>query len=175
MSIDWPSLLTERFTIRLWGPDDIADLLDLDDDPDVIRHVGPVWPRERRAQAWHEVAHDPGARPCLVIHERAGGAFLGWIFLRPFADGTTDWELGYRLRKAAWGRGVASECARALVGWGWTRPEINVICAVYEPENTASRAVMLKLGMTDAGFRDYRDEGPLACCMMARPDGCPAP
>ena len=43
-----------------------------------------------------------------------------------------------------------------------------MIGAVYAAPNAASRAIMLKLGMRDAGMRDYLDEGPLCYCEMRR-------
>lgn len=163
-----PDLETTRFTLRLWSEADIPALLDLDDDPAVTRYTGPNPPRADREAAWRAAAGDPASRPCLCIREKASGTFVGWAFLRPFRDGSGDWELGYRLRAAWWGRGVGSEVAAALVAWGWRQPEIDVIGAVYEAPNLASRAVMLKVGLRDAGTRDYPGEGPLPYCEARR-------
>lgn len=169
MSHPIPSLDTARFSLRLWTAADIPDLLDLDDDPEVTRHTGPNPPRAEREAAWRARIGDEAGRPCLVIREHVSGRFAGWVFLRPFRDGSGDWELGYRLCRAVWGRGVGTEVARAVVDWGWQQPQITVIGAVYEAANTASRAIMLRLGMVDAGTRDYPPEGPLPYCEACRP------
>lgn len=165
-----PSLDTMRFTLRLWGPSDIPDLLDLDDDPEVTRYVGPTAPRAERESAWRAAADDPATRPVLCIRGKSDGVFVGWAFLRPFRDASGDWELGYRLRQSFWGKGVGAEVATALMAWGWSQPHITVIGAVYEAPNVASRAIMLKVGMKDAGTRDYPGEGPLPYCEARR--GC---
>ena len=164
-----PDLLTERFSLKLWQENDLPDLLDLDDDPEVVRYVGPNPPRGEREESWRGFIGNEAGRPCLCIRDRVTGEFMGWAFLRPFRDGSGDWELGYRLRKAAWGRGIGTEVALAVVAWGWQQPEIAVIGAVYEAPNVASRAIMLKVGMHDAGERMYHHEGMLPYCMMTRP------
>jgi RimJ/RimL family protein N-acetyltransferase len=163
-----PSLDTGRFTLRLWTPADIPALLDLDDDPQVTRYTGPNPPRPEREAAWLALAATPGARPCLCIRPHGSPEFVGWAFLRPFRDDTGDWELGYRLHRAWWGRGVGTEVAQALMAWGWQQPQIAVIGAVYEAANSGSRAIMLKVGMQDAGTRDYMAEGPLPYCEARR-------
>lgn len=170
MTFPIPSLDTPRFTLRLWTAADILDLLDLDDDPDVVRYVGPTLPRPEREANWRGFIGNEAGRPVLCIREKASGTFLGWAFLRPFRDTSGDWELGYRLRKAVWGQGVGSEVARALMDWGWQQKEIDVIGAVYETPNVASRAIMLKVGMKDAGERMYHNEGMLPCCEIRRAD-----
>jgi RimJ/RimL family protein N-acetyltransferase len=164
-----PTLQTRRFHVRLWGPGDLEDLLDLDDDPDVIRYVGPTLPRAERAALWRSCFGSEYKRPQLCIRDKSTTEFMGWAFLRPFRDESGDWELGYRLRKAAWGKGIGFEVASALMDWGWQQPEIKVIGAVYETPNTASRAIMLKVGMIDAGERQYQNEGPLPYCEARHP------
>ena len=52
-----------------------------------------------------------------AARETRSGAFLGWFSLRPVDEGVA--ELGYRLRREAWGRGFASEGAAALVVRGF--------------------------------------------------------
>lgn len=163
-----PSLDTERFCLRLWTAADIPDLLDLDDDPDVTRYVGPNPPRAEREAAWPAAAEYPASRPCLCVRDHGTGAFAGWAYLRPFRDSSGDWELGYRLHTAWWGKGVGTEVARALMTWGWAQPAIAVIGAVYERPNVASRAIMLKIGMKDAGERFYPGEGMLPYCEARR-------
>jgi len=163
-----PVLDTDRFTVRLWSEADIPDLLDLDDDPDVTRYTGPNPPRAEREARWRGRLRDRTQRPYLCVRHRQTGEFVGWALICPFTDGSGDWELGYRYRKAWWGQGVGSEVARALMGWGWAQPEIDVIGAVYDPLNGASRAILLKVGMKDAGERHYFDERPLPYCEARR-------
>jgi [ribosomal protein S5]-alanine N-acetyltransferase len=162
-------LTTVRFSLDLRAPQDLQDLLDLDDDPDVIRYVGPTPPRGERERDWISVFEDPTHRPVLVVRDQNTHEFIGWAFLRPFRDDSGDWELGYRFKKKFWGQGIGSEVSAALVAWGWTQANIHTIVAVYEAENKASLNIMLKLGMTPMGERHYPNEGPLPYCAIARP------
>ncbi len=73
--------------------------------------------------------------------------FLGWIGLRPDDDRPDAAELGYRLRRAAWGHGYATEGARALVAHAFTRTPVTLVHAETMAVNTASRRVMEKVGL----------------------------
>ncbi len=168
MSVLPINIIMPRFSLRLRAPEDLNDLLDLDDDPDVIRYVGPTPPRGERQVDWLKVLHTADQRPVLVIRSRETSEFMGWAFLRPFKDESGDWELGYRLKKAAWGQGIGTQVSRALLAWGWEQPAIQTIVAVYELENTASLAIMMKLGMKPMGLRHYPNEGPLPYCAITR-------
>jgi RimJ/RimL family protein N-acetyltransferase len=163
------SLNTERFLLRFRAMSDLCDLLDLDDDPDVIRYVGPTPLRAEREVEWLAVLNTQDQRPALTIRARETGEFMGWAFLRPYGDNSGDWELGYRLKKAAWGQGIGTEVSRALMDWGWKQATIQTIVAVYELENTASLNIMLKLGMKPMGQRHYPNEGPLPYCAISAP------
>jgi RimJ/RimL family protein N-acetyltransferase len=164
------SLNTARFTLRLRTSADLPDLLDLDDDADVIRYVGPTPPRATRELEWHLVLQTSDQRPVLCIRDITTNEFMGWAFLRLYKDDSGDWELGYRLKKSAWGQGIGTEVSHALIEWGWQQPDIQTIVAVYELENTASLNIMTKLGMKPMGQRHYPNEGPLPYCAMTRPN-----
>lgn len=148
---------------------DLADLLDLDDDPDVIRYVGPTLARLEREAYWRQCFENSSQSPVLIIRHRVTYEFMGWVFLRPFHDDSGDWELGYRLKKAAWGQGIGTEACQALMAWAREQPAIETIVAVYEYENAASLNIMKKLGMTPMGERHYPNEGPLPYCALSRP------
>jgi RimJ/RimL family protein N-acetyltransferase len=162
-------LVTQRFSLCLRALPDLNDLLDLDDDPDVVRYVGPTPLRAERELDWRQVFASDDQRPVLCIRDRKTNIFMGWAFLRPYKDDSGDWELGYRLKKAAWGQGIGTEVSAALMAWGWAQPLIQTIVAVYEAENTASLNIMLKLGMKPMGQRHYPNEGPLPYCAITRP------
>jgi RimJ/RimL family protein N-acetyltransferase len=161
-------IATQRFSLAIWTLNDLIDLLDLDEDPDVVRFVGPTPPRPERKRGWLEAAPQPETRPVMCIRDKVTSEFLGWIYLRPFKDDTNDWELGYRLKKSAWGRGVATEVAQSIIAWGWRQSEIAVIGAVHEPGNLASRAVMMKIGLKPKGTRLYYDGAILDYCELRR-------
>jgi RimJ/RimL family protein N-acetyltransferase len=159
-------LETERLILREFTEADADHLLALDSDPDVMRYIGPYALPNREAycerirtvyQPYY--ARTPGFG-CWAVLEKASGDFLGWFFLRPardhrFADEVEfraeDTELGYRFRKAAWGKGFATEGARALVHKAFA--ELGVCCMVATAiaGNLASIRVMEKAGLKRVG------------------------
>lgn len=90
-----------------------------------------------------------GTEPYVWTARRnTGDAFVGWFCLWPESE--TLAELGYRLRRADWGEGLASEGAAALVGWGFRHGGYDRIVATTMAVNHGSRRVMEKIGMAYA-------------------------
>jgi RimJ/RimL family protein N-acetyltransferase len=157
-------LETERLVLRRFTDTDAdAELLfELDSDPEVMRYIGPFGLpdpaayRERIRTVWlSQYARPPCG--CGAALEKATGQFVGWFFLRAapeykFAkeagwERATDLELGYRLRRAAWGRGLATEGAAALVRAALCTPDVTGVVAAALVTNRASWRVMEKVGM----------------------------
>ena len=84
----------------------------------------------------------------------AGGVFIGWFCLNYVPD-TIEVEVGYRLRPQAWGRGYATEGARALVRYGFDTLGLYRIIGLTHPDNVASQRVLQKAGLRDAGWGRY--------------------
>jgi RimJ/RimL family protein N-acetyltransferase len=80
--------------------------------------------------------------------EKSSGAFLGWFCLRPHSeDGIGNVGLGYRLRRTAWGKGYATEGARALLDRAFRELGVRRVFATTYGENLASQRVMEKAGL----------------------------
>ena len=88
----------------------------------------------------------------LAIVERASGRVVGEAGLQ-FLEGGPDVELGYTLSHAAWGRGYATEAARAVLRWAFAGLRLERVVAVADPANAASLHVLDKLGMRRLGMR----------------------
>ncbi|WP_459248901.1 GNAT family N-acetyltransferase [Streptomyces youssoufiensis] len=143
---------TERLTLRRFTAADVENLVALDSDPRVMRFLtGEPTPRavienEVLPKILLDYRLGPAGRWAAV--ERATGSFLGWLSLQPPADGSvTDVELGYRLKASAWGRGLATEGARALIDKGFAELGVQRVWAETMAVNTASRRVMEKAGL----------------------------
>jgi RimJ/RimL family protein N-acetyltransferase len=92
----------------------------------------------------------PGASGYAAAEERATGAFLGWFLFRPPRTDDPppgEIELGYRLHRAAWGRGFATEGSRALVDRGFAELGVERVMATTMAVNAGSRRVMEKVGL----------------------------
>ena len=145
---------TERLTLRAFTPDDVDDLVALDSDPAVMRYLngGVPTPREvieREVLPRFIASSQRGDRYGVwAAIERATGAFVGWFGFGPHEGGAADEvSLGYRLRRAVWGRGYATEGARALIRLGFTELGAQRVVATTYQDNLASRRVMEKAGL----------------------------
>lgn len=122
-------------------------------DPEVMRYIRPpdTEPDEALERARAIIARQRGNYGLWAIEDKSTGEFLGWGALKDL-DGNPEIEVGYGLRREAWGRGVATEVARELVRYGFEDLGLERIVAVTQPPNMASRNVLTKLGMTFLGL-----------------------
>lgn len=140
-------LETDRLLLRGFTPHDLDDLVELDSDPEVVFFVtgGRVTPRE---EVESEVLPTFIAGGYWAATEKSSGDFIGWFHLRPGADCPADEpELGYRLRRCAWGRGYATEGSVALIDWAFSTLSARRVVAETMAVHWASRRVMEKAGM----------------------------
>jgi RimJ/RimL family protein N-acetyltransferase len=153
---------TQRLILRQFTEDDAALLFELDSDPEVMRFIGPRPHNDLDGYRGHirdrllpQYEKDEGCG-CLAILDKAGGEFLGWVFLRPalqhrmagdvgFREG--ELELGYRLRRSAWGKGIATEASRAVLDHTFAAPGLVRVVALALVGNVASTRVMEKVGL----------------------------
>jgi RimJ/RimL family protein N-acetyltransferase len=148
-------LETERLVLRRFTEDDVDNLVALDGDPEVMRFLTGGKPTPRAAMvntllpAFTRYYERSAGYGFWAAIEKASGEFLGWFHFRPPQGSPPDEvELGYRLHRAAWGKGYATEGSRALIRKGFTELGVRrVIASTYE-ENIGSRRVMEKAGMT---------------------------
>jgi RimJ/RimL family protein N-acetyltransferase len=158
-------LETERLVLRRFTEADVDNLFDLDSDPEVMRFLtgGKPTPREvirneTLPRILHYYERFAGFGFWAAI-EKSTGEFLGWFEFRPPEGGGPDEvELGFRLRRSAWGKGYATEGSRALIRKGFTELGVRRVVAQTMAVNTASRRVMEKAGLTLV--RTFHQEWP---------------
>lgn len=134
-------LTTARLRLRPLAPEDLDDVVALHADPRVMAFITGV--AEGRESVTRDSFPELLRRPAWAVLE--DGVFLGWASLR--LEGA-EAEIGYRLARAAWGQGRASEAARALVAFGMTDLGLARIWGQTMAVNTASRRVMEKAGLS---------------------------
>ncbi len=148
------ALETERMWLRQFTRDDIDALVALDSDPEVMRYLngGVSTPRavvenEVLPRFLDSYAHGDGYGVFAAI-EKATGEFLGWFGFQPREGAEAgEIELGYRLLRAAWGKGYATEGARALIRRGFTELGMQRVMATTYQDNLPSRRVMERAGL----------------------------
>jgi len=156
-----PELLrTPRLAVRRFTVDDLDDVAALLGDRRVMRYLDDGWPVPREVVAGatlpmilREYELLPPGLGCWAVCERDGGAFAGWVALRPANSRglTGGTELGYRMRVGVWGRGYAAEAASALVAAAFDGrfggPDVDRVVATTMTVNRASRRVMEHIGL----------------------------
>ena len=153
-------LRTERLVLRDWRDSDLAPFAALNADPDVMQHFrGTLTRAESDAFAARIRANLQQDGWGLWAVEVIGGEpFIGFVGLarQTFeAHFTPAVEVGWRLAKAAWGRGYAPEAARAVIEFGFAELGLTEIVSITTAGNAKSRRVMQKIGMTYEPADDF--------------------
>ena len=148
-------LETERLILRRFTEDDADALFELHDDPQVMRYLNGGLPADRdeivtdylpNYLRYYERFTGYGFWAAI---EKTSGDFLGWFHFRPRPEDPADEpELGYRLHRAAWGKGYGTEASAALLEKGFTELGVRRVTAYTMTVNKGSRRVMEKVGMT---------------------------
>ena len=143
-------LETERMRLRPFSHDDVDDLLGIFQDPEAMRYYPGLKDRDE-AQAWIQRALDayPAGMGLLAAELTETGAFVGQCGLvYQEVHGKRETEVGYLFRRRVWGRGLATEAARACVAHGFEDLARSRIIALIDPANGASRRVAEKIGLS---------------------------
>ena len=141
-------LVTPRLVMRPLMRDHLADMLDLYADPAVTRFLKPLDEAGhlRRCLEAEEMWASRGYGR-VAFHDRASGRFVGRGGLQYWAR-FDEVEVTWALCRDAWGQGLATEAGGAWVQWGLEHLDVPYITALIAPENTGSRAVAERLGMS---------------------------
>jgi len=138
--------------------------VELDSDAEVLRHIwGRALSREESLRVSTERRIDPvgEARGIGAWAGHEDGVFAGWWTLQRDDTDPATAELGYRLRRGAWGRGLATEGSRALLDHAFGTLGLPSVWAETMAVNAGSRGVMLRLGMTHVSTEVREWDEPL--------------
>jgi RimJ/RimL family protein N-acetyltransferase len=156
-----PTLETERLLLAPRVLADLEDYVAMDSDRAVREYITPPFrddftPELYRANLPARIATDFG--PVLgfwTLRLKAPApVFVGMALLMPVEGKGPEVEIGWRMPRAAWGHGYASEAALTVLAYGRGTLGLAEVVALINPENLRSIAVATKLGMTRAGRRD---------------------
>jgi RimJ/RimL family protein N-acetyltransferase len=151
-------LETDRLLLRTFTLEDAAGVLVLSSDPEVMRFLSPpldqtVADAEKRVRR----AMDHHARRGFGLNavvEKATGTVLGSCGVKELEEGPHI-EIGYHFRRDAWGKGYATEAARACLRHAFEHLGLTRIVGVVNPLNLASKRVLEKIGLTYEGHGFY--------------------
>jgi RimJ/RimL family protein N-acetyltransferase len=145
---------TERLRLRGWRDEDLEPFAAVNADPEVARFLRDGTPAPRQAteelmtkiqQHWEE--HGFGL---WAAELKETGGFVGFVGLAVptfLPEVLPAVEVGWRLARPAWGRGLATEGGAASLAFGFRRLALDRIISICHPDNVASWRVMEKIGM----------------------------
>jgi RimJ/RimL family protein N-acetyltransferase len=153
-------IVTERLILRGWREEDKPALAAINADPEVMRFFPATLSRAESDALVDrlKVAEGEFGMTFFAAEEQASGRLIGFIGMMPTPDFlrmTPDVEIGWRLARDMWGRGLATEGARALLRAGFEDLGLARIVAFTVPANTASRRVMEKIGLVRDAKGDF--------------------
>jgi ribosomal-protein-alanine N-acetyltransferase len=153
-------LRTPRLLLRSWRPSDLPAFAAMNADPEVRRWFPSTQTRaESDAAAERLQAHiDAHGFGFWAVEAPGVAAFIGFVGIAhtPFeAAFTPAVEAGWRLARAHWRQGYATEAARAALDHGFGQAGLSEIVAFTAPGNIASRRTMERLGMTRDPAGDF--------------------
>lgn len=157
-------LQTGRLRLRRFVPADADLLVELDADPEVMRYItyGKPTPRSAYVETymprWFAIYQAQPGLGYFAAERRDSGEFLGWFHLRDDRIEPEYVELGYRLKRSAWGHGYATEGSRALLAHGFEGLGIERVSARTLSGNRASQRVMEKCGLRRVGEFVYAQD-----------------
>jgi len=153
-------LVTPRLRLREWRDRDLAPFAALNADPEVMRYFPEPLDRAasdalvgRIRDHFDRHGFGPWALEISGVAECAG--FVGLMVPAFETHFTPCTEIGWRLARAFWGEGYATEAAQAALDYAFEVLKADEVVAMTVPANRPSRAVMERLGMTRDAADDF--------------------
>ena len=151
-----PTFTTARLTLRPRTLGDLDACLAMDRDPLVTKFIHGPWadPVAHQAFVKARIGHvyPAGMGYWSIL---ASARFIGWIFLTPLDLHGPDIEIGWRLVRAAWDHGYATEAARPVLDHALHALGLRRVVADIDAANTGSISVARKLGLVPDGTVSY--------------------
>ena len=155
------SFQTDRLQLRQWLPEDLAAFAEMNADPEVMKFLPGVMTREDsdHFQSSRIDRHflDYGYGP-WAVERKDTNEFIGYVGLmwQTFDSSFTPaLEVGWRLARQHWGRGFATEAGRRSLAIAFDVVNESEVVSMTVPQNTRSRAVMRRIGMTYDAADDF--------------------
>ncbi len=144
---------TDRFLLRDIEESDVQGIYDLDSDPEVHEFLGKK-PIKTMEEAEKVIAYIRGQYSSngigrWAIEDKSTGDFIGWSGLK-YEEEVRDYEyydIGYRIQKKHWGKGIATETAIAALNYGFEQMNLPQISGGAEAAHTVSNHILQKIGL----------------------------
>jgi [ribosomal protein S5]-alanine N-acetyltransferase len=143
-------LETSRLILRPFAADDLDRIAELMANKDFMRFsMGPMTHEQTQRFVDKVIAWDRDGLPSqFAMIVRSSGALAGYCgFFHQEVDGVNEIEIGYRLQRDFWNRGLTTEAARAVRNHGFRDLKLERVISLIHPDNQASRRIAEKNGM----------------------------
>jgi RimJ/RimL family protein N-acetyltransferase len=152
---------SDRLRLRGWRDSDRDAFAALNTDPVVSRDLGgPLARAESDAKLDRYMATFEQVGFCRWLIEDMNEQFLGYAGVMPSRSGHPlgrHFDIGWRLARSAWGRGYATEAAKASLRDAFERVHLKEVLAYTAADNVRSQAVIQRLNMQRAASLDYSE------------------
>ena len=171
-------LHTDRLMLTPFDESDVDICIELFTNPEVVRYAGKVMAEDdirSEFPKWIRRGGTGGVGMWCAKDKQTGEKLgTGALLPMPVEEKDTDFdllvpgrmpdadiEIGYFLKPSAWGQGLATEISRRLLRFAFEETPLTEIVASFDPENEASRIVLIKSGFVDCGTRRcYGEDSP---------------
>lgn len=145
------AIKTPRLILRHFKPEDIDPLAAILGDPEVMRYsISGVKTRSQTQEfiAWVLSNYQKYGFGLYAVTLRETKQLIGYCGLLVwYFEEATEIEIGYRLARKYWGKGLATEAGMAVRNYAWQQLQLNRLICLIQPENWRSLGVARKLGM----------------------------
>ncbi|MDQ3246208.1 MAG: GNAT family N-acetyltransferase [Pseudomonadota bacterium] len=155
---------TERLRLRTWDRQDLNPFIEHTNTPSVMRWLGGVWQRDDHVKAFERIEQYQRefGHTLWIVERKSDDALLGFCGLKrvnsPGAPNAGDFEVGWRLREDAWGKGYAKEAAVASLDLAFGKYAAPYVVALTIEGNQPSRGLMSRLRMRHREDMDFEDK-----------------
>lgn len=155
-----PQVESDRLLLRRWRESDLEPFAAMNADPEVMEYFPTLLDRAR-SDALADMADrgfDEDGYGLWAVQVKGGPDFVGFVGLRSLLHDELsfgDAEVGWRLAREAWGKGYATEAARASLDFGFAERRLEEIVSFTSVRNERSRRVMERLGMRRDPSEDF--------------------
>lgn len=153
-----PQIETERLLLRTYTIEDLKTVYILITDPDVTRFFPKDYSVKKadvlaslpkRMEKWRTQGFGQ-----LGVFDKKSKKLIGYVGLQ-FLDRTSEVEIYYGFFKDFWGKGIATEAAKAMLRFGFEEVRLEKIVGVTRPENFASQKVLTRLGFRQGEMKRF--------------------
>ena len=160
-------IITKRLILRKITAEDVDAMFSLDSNPEVMKYVGvqPFTQKEESAKMIENIInqYEKNGTGRLAVIEKETNKFIGWSGIKLLTEEVNGhknvYELGYRFLPDFWGKGYATESAKASLDLGFNQLNADTIYAYADVENQSSNYILTKLGFENKGT--FLDEGDI--------------